>query len=179
MTEHLKRHDQQPDIHFLRLSENKKNHKRNGWKCGRFCILLCKIQERSDENKNDVALKKWNMQDFIKMQQNLINLYLLTIYSNPPMCPQVWFLFSWNNIITFRVNKHIFKIQVNSYMPQKIKYNTCTSSHKYLLDWQSKLKILFISKMCIKWRFFFSIFATPSVVNVTLFHPENIHICLR
>lgn len=32
---------------------------------------------------NDVALKMWNMQDFIKMQQNLINLYLITIYSNP------------------------------------------------------------------------------------------------
>lgn len=82
-----------------------------------------------------VALKMWkHAGHFIKMQQNLINFYWLTIYSNPP-CAHI--LLSWNNIITFKVNKHIFKIQVNSYMPQKL--NTTAVHHFINTCWTGKV----------------------------------------
>lgn len=54
-----------------------------------------------------------DMQDFIKMQQS--NQHLFFVNPNSSI-PQIFFPFPRVNIITFKVNKQIFKIQVNSYM---------------------------------------------------------------
>lgn len=54
-----------------------------------------------------------DMQDFIKMQQSNQHLFFVNPNSSTP---KMFFPLPRVNIITFKVNKQIFKIQVNSYM---------------------------------------------------------------
>lgn len=61
------------------------------------------------------------MQGFIKMQQSLMNIFFCL--KDPPCAHKYDIIY----IITFKVNKHIFKIQVNSFHAPK--WNTFIPVH--------------------------------------------------